>query len=168
MVATTNNINKLEVEPKRATGPLVKIQKTDLTLFDIFARFNQWVCNERIIGMALLFYAGIFAFPTLTTSMNLGFMSEQLGMNTVVLSHWFLASGLYLLVKGHEITLSLYLLVVFPLLLVTIYGFYIQVSKIEGLQNDFIPSFVLILVIIKQMLSKALIEIASSVSNSIN
>lgn len=77
----------------------------------------RYWCAERVIGVGLLFYAVITAFTPFVSNTSMQYISDQTGLNIIIVSHWFLLSALYLLLKGKDTSFAALLLCSFPLTL---------------------------------------------------
>ncbi len=83
-------------------------------VFIITSVIRYW-CPERVIGTGLLFYAFITAFDPLVSNTSIQYIRQMTGLNTSIVSIWFLLSAIYLILKGKDATFVLLLLCCFPL-----------------------------------------------------
>lgn len=108
-----------------------------VSFFRLFLRFVKYWTLERVIGVSLLFYAFITAIIPHHTTIDLlaqtltGKLSTP-EVNVLVISSWFLLSGIYLLAKGKDIGFSAFLLCLFPLSIQIISDILYGVKILDG------------------------------------
>jgi hypothetical protein len=92
-----------------------KSQYPILNVIGMLVGFIRYFDVERIMGLGMLAYAFATAFDPLSTNTTTRWIIQSVNVNPVILSHWYLFSGLYLISKGDKINSVSFLICMFPI-----------------------------------------------------
>lgn len=141
----------------------------DFSVARAFIFLVRWFNVERAIGFSLLFSAAVMAFEPLLEDSLVELLILETGLNPVVVSHWYLLGGLYLLLKGNQCSFATLILVLMPMFIITLSAFLVAIlsndpnTTVNG--SDVAREVMISSLLIQRVLSKLTVELIEKIGD---
>lgn len=130
-----------------------------ISTLSLLISFTRYWSQERAIGVVLIIYAVLVAIQVLNIQEIHTIINGSV-INPVILSHWYLVSGLVLLKKGNKANSLTFLLCVIPLFITAFTTFFINLNINAIKISDFLSTAF----ILQRLLTKTTTDIIEKIA----
>lgn len=129
----------------------------------------RWFSIERVLGISMVIFAAFLALQPLIESSIVSVFVTLTGINIVIVSHWYLMAGLFLVWKGPETSFLQLLVCIVPMLLLTVANIVLSTDVHSSVRLDvtaIVREILINGILIQRLISKLTVELLEKFGTS--